>query len=43
MYNDNSLSSKNLVTGSDNLEPVADYPYLSDFLKEVNKIPSRDK
>jgi len=43
MYNDNSLSSKNLVTGSDNLEPVADYPYLSDFLKEVNKLPSRDK
>lgn len=43
MYNDNSCPEKNLINTPDTLTPGADYPYLSDFLKEVSKLPARNK
>ena len=43
MYHDNTSAPNNLAKALDTPPKEADYPYLSDFLKEVNKLPSREK
>lgn len=43
MYNDNSSVSNNLANGKDTPETIEESPYLSEFLKEIEKLSKSDK